>query len=143
MKTFWSLGLILTSTWALAACSPTPTAEPAAVVASTPLPDEQAYKTQFDQNFQQSCYEGFQRSFTEQQVSANAEDLQAAQAVCACIAYNLIQNNSAAQLQSLEQMSASAAQEITQPLVNSCNEQVQTPNNTASLPKEASIASGN
>jgi len=117
MKTFWSLGFSMVSILALAACSPTPTAEPAAVVASTPLPDEQAYKTQFDQNFQQSCYEGFQRSFTEQQVSANAEDLQAAQAVCACIAY--------------------------QPLVNSCNEQVQTPNNTASLPKEASIASGN
>ena len=132
---------MLMSAVVLAACSPTPSAAPEA--ASAPPQDEQAYKTQFDQNFQQSCYEGFQRSFTEQQVSANAEDLQAAQAVCACIAYNLIQNNSAAQLQSLEQMSASAAQEITQPLVNSCNEQVQTPNNTASLPKEASIASGN
>ena len=143
MKTFWSLGFSMVSILALAACSPTPTAEPVATIASTPMPDEQTYKTQFDQNFQQSCYEGFQRSFTEQQVSANAEDLQAAQAVCACIAYNLIQNNSAAQLQSLEQMSASAAQEITQPLVNSCNEQVQTPNNTASIPKEASIASGN
>ena len=42
------------------------------------MPDEQTYKTQFDQNFQQSCYAGFEHSFTEQQISPTAEDLQAA-----------------------------------------------------------------
>ena len=141
MKKFWSLGFSIVSVLALAACSPTPTAVPA--VASTPQSDEQAYKTQFDQNFQQSCYAGFQRSFTEQQISPNAEDLQAAQAVCACIAYNLTQNNSASQLQSLEQMPASATQDITQPLVDSCHEQIHTLGVTASAPEASNTASGN
>ena len=143
MKTFWSLGLGILSAWALAACSPTPTAEPTAALASTPMPDEQTYKTQFDQNFQQSCYAGFEHSFIEQQISPNAEDLQAAQAVCACIAYNLTQNNSASQLQSLEQMPASAAQDITQPLVDSCYEQIQTLGATASVPEVSHATGGN
>ena len=107
------------------------------------MPDEQTYKTQFDQNFQQSCYAGFEHSFTEQQISPTAEDVQAAQAVCACIAYNLTQNNSASQLQSLEQMPASAAQDITQPLVDSCYEQIQTLDTTASAPEASNAAGGN
>ena len=143
MKTFWSLGFSMVSILALAACSPTPTAEPVATIASTPMPDEQTYKTQFDQNFQQSCYAGFEHSFTEQQINPTAEDLQAAQAVCACIAYNLTQKNSASQLQSLEQMPASAAQDITQPLVDSCYEQIQTLDTTASAPEASNAAGGN
>ena len=143
MKTFWSLGFSMVSILALAACSPTPTAEPVATIASTPMPDEQTYKTQFYQNFQQSCYAGFEHSFTEQQISPTAEDLQAAQEVCACISYNLIQNNTVEQLQSLEQMSASAAQETTQPLVNSCQEQIQLQSESASSPHAASTSHEN
>ena len=143
MKTFGSLGLGILSVWALSACSPTPTAEPTPALASTSLSDEQTYKTQFDQNFQQSCYAGFEHSFTEQQISPNAEDLQAAQAVCACIAYNLTQNNSASQLQTLEQMPASAAQDITQPLVDSCYEQIQTLGATASASEASNATDGN
>ena len=143
MKTFWSLGFSIIRVLVLAACSPSTTAEPTTALASSPLSDEQTYKTQFDQNFQQSCYAGFEHSFTEQQISPTAEDLQAAQTVCACIAYNLTQNNSASQLQSLEQMPASAAQDITQPLVDSCYEQIQTLGATASIPEASNTDGGN
>ena len=140
MKTFWSWALVSVSV-ALSACAPTqPTAEAAA---SAPQVDEDAYKAQFDQNFQQSCYAGFENSFAEQNLQASAADLQAAQNVCACIAYNLVNNNNAAQLQSLESMSASAAQEITQPLVDSCSEQVWSHIHAASAPNSVSAASGN
>ena len=74
---------------------------------------------------------------------ARPRGLQAAQAVCACIAYNLTHNNSASQLQSLEQMPASAAQDITQPLVDSCYEQIQTLDTTASAPEASNAAGGN
>ena len=108
-----------------------------------PALDEQDFKTQFDQNFQQSCFTGIQSQFEAEQISANEEDLQAAQEVCACISYNLIQNNTVAQLQSLEQMSASAAQETTQPLVNSCQEQVHLQSELASPPLDASTSREN
>ena len=135
MKTFWSLSIKLSCILVLMACSPTSTetVEPASV----PALDEQAFKTQFDQNFQQSCFTGIQSQFEAEQISANEDDLQAAQEVCACISYNLIQNNTVEQLQSLEQMSASAAQETTQPLVNSCQEQIQLQSESASSPHAA------
>ncbi|UOO88469.1 hypothetical protein LVJ82_13470 [Vitreoscilla massiliensis] len=140
MKLFWALVLVAVGA-AVSACAPTQTPTQSAV--STPQVDEGAYKAQFDQNFQQSCYAGFENSFVEQNIAANDADLQAAQNVCACIAYNLVNNNSAAQLQSLESMSASAAQEVTQPLVDSCSEQVWSHMNAASAPNSVSAASGN
>ena len=141
MKTFWSLSVKLSCVLALMACSPTSTET--AESASVPILDEHAFKTQFDQNFQQSCFTGIQNQFEAEQISANEEDLQAAQEVCACISYNLIQNNTVAQLQSLEQMSASAAQETTQPLVNSCQEQVHSQSESASPPLDASTSREN
>ena len=125
MKTFWSLSINLSCVLALMACSPTSTetVEPASV----PALDEQ----------------GIQSQFEAEQISANEDDLQAAQEVCACISYNLIQNNTVEQLQSLEQMSASAAQETTQPLVNSCQEQIQLQSESASSPHAASTSHEN
>ena len=141
MKTFWSLSVKLSCVLALMACSPnsTETAESS----SAPILDEHAFKTQFDQNFQQSCFTGIQSQFEAEQISASDADLQAAQEVCACISYNLIQNNTVEQLQSLEQMSASAAQETTQPLVNSCQEQIQLQAEAASSPHAASTSHEN
>lgn len=87
--------------------------------------NDEAYKKQFSDNFNQACYNGFIRNFETRPQPASALDYQAANEICGCISYNLVQNNDTAQLTALSNQTPEQVLEITRPLVQSCSEKIQ------------------
>lgn len=93
-------------------------------IPETPKNDE-TYKQQFSNDFNQACYNGFIQNFESRPQPATARDYQAAKEICECISYNLVQNNDTAQLTALSNQTPEHMLNLTRPLVQSCSDQVQ------------------
>lgn len=87
--------------------------------------NDETYKQQFSDDFNQACYNGFIQNFEQRPQPATERDYQAAKGICECISFNLVQNNDNTQLTALSKQTPEQMLDLTRPLVLSCSEQIQ------------------
>lgn len=89
-----------------------------------PVQDESAFKQNFSDAFNHSCYNGFTLNFENRVPPATKQDYRAAKEICECIVFNLVENNNATQLNALSNQTPEQVLAATRPLVQSCSSQI-------------------